>query len=97
VVLKDTNIGYLNGVKIWDAWADSNGDLGPVCGHQWHNWNSEEIDQDLITELKQIKQPQNDIIGLEPLFFRIQLNHLKKMLPNKPLYLHACLFSILCC
>jgi thymidylate synthase len=56
-----TNIQYLkeNGVSIWDEWADSQGELGPVYGYQWRSWNSPEGKQiDQITDV--IKQLQNN-------------------------------------
>jgi thymidylate synthase len=59
----DTNIAYLtqNNVKIWDEWADENGELGPVYGYQWRSWPTPEgqsIDQ-IATIIRQLKQTPN--------------------------------------
>ena len=62
----DTNIKYLhdNKVSIWDEWADANGDLGPIYGAQWRNWNNEGIDQiaELIESIKNNPNSRRHIV-----------------------------------
>ena len=66
----DTNIKYLqdNGVRIWDDWADENGDLGPVYGYQWRSWPTPDgghIDQitQLIDQIKNNPDSRRHIVS----------------------------------
>lgn len=66
----DTNIKYLkdNGVRIWDEWADENGNLGPVYGHQWRSWPTPDggtVDQitNLVKGLKENPDSRRHIVS----------------------------------
>ncbi|MCG8700973.1 MAG: thymidylate synthase [Bacteroidales bacterium] len=66
----ETNVKYLqdNGVRIWNEWADENGELGPIYGNQWRSWPSstgESIDQisEIITSIKEKPHSRRHIVS----------------------------------
>jgi thymidylate synthase len=61
----DTNIKYLkdNGVRIWDEWADDNGDLGPIYGKQWTDWNGANQIANLVKGLKEDPDSRRHIVS----------------------------------
>ncbi|PYY28181.1 thymidylate synthase [Paenibacillus illinoisensis] len=77
----DTNIAYLkeNGVRIWDDWADDNGDLGPVYGSQWRTWeapNGEKIDQ-IVAVIDSIKNNPDSRRHLVSAWNVAEINNMK--------------------
>jgi thymidylate synthase len=77
----DTNVKYLkeHGVTIWDEWADENGDLGPVYGHQWRSWpapDGRRIDQiaNVVDEISAWNPAEIEGMALPPCHCLFQFN-----------------------